>query len=736
MGSVQTFRIFCAGRVRSLVQYVFVFFMLLALAAAQTVYTGTDPNSPINDLNKYPGLFPEFGELFQKIERGIQLPPARKQSRILPLLPQATIFYLGAPNVGEASNQAWAIFQKELQNSSVLQSWWQGLPAASRTQVEDSQKKFYEFSQYLGDEVVISATREGVKDAEPVIIAEVRKPGLKEYLQQTVKELTGKTPAQVYVIDEKELASLEDKPGAQQFVILVRPDLAIGATSVAALRQFNAQLDTNAKEFASTNFGQKLTQTYQEGVTAVGGVDLQKIVSQLPKGNAKSEATFQSSGFADVKYLIWKHKSAANASSSETELSFTGPRRGLAAWLGTPAQLGSLDFVSPKAMVASAIRLNNPAQMFDDIKALSGPDSKQFDGIEQMENAMQISIKDDLLGQLDGEILFDLDSVSQEDAQWKVLLRVRDPEKFQATLSKLLGQVPFLQPQQSEEGGITYHALHIPSAKKPMEFDYAFVDGYLLIASSHSEIAEVVRLHQSGGSLAKSPKFLAALPPVHGLEASAIFYEDPAAMVAMSMAHASLGMPNALVHPSGTGTPMVLCAYGEESAIRGVSRSAGMDAGAMMVVAAIAIPNMLRAKTAADESSAIAVLRTIKTAQMVYSTSYPDVGYARNLARLGIDPKDAKATSAEHAGLIDTTLWNAGCAADKWCTKSGYKFNMSATCGYGHCQDYVVTATPVSASTGSKSFCATSQAVIHYKVDAVLQLPVSVAECRTWQPLH
>lgn len=733
MGCVQTFRTFCAKRLRSLVQCVFVVLMLLAFSAAQTVYTGTVPNSPANDLNKYPGLLPAFGELFQKIEQGVQF-PARSQSRILPLLPQGTIFYLGMPNVGEGSNQAWAIFQKELQSSPALQAWWQqGLSVENRNDIENSWKRFSELSQYLGDEVVVSATDKGVDKPELLVVAEVRKPGLKEFLEQSLKELSGKSAPDVHVIDPKELASFQGKTD-KALVILVRSDFVIGAMDVDTLRHFNTQLDTNQREFASTEFAQKLMQTYRDGITGVGGIDLQKIVNQMPKND--NQATFQRTGFSDVKYLIWRHKSVGNVASSETELSFTGPRRGIAAWIGAPGPLGSLDFISPKAMVASAIRLNNPAQMFDDIKALAGPNSsRQFDGIEQMENAMQISIKDDLLGQLEGEVTFDLDSVSREDAQWKVLLRVRDAEKLQTTLTRLLGQMPF-QKTESEEDGITYHALHIPSAKKSTEFDYAFVDNYLIIAPSHQGIAEAVRLHRNGGSLAKSPKFLAALPPEHGLQASALFYEDPAAMMAMNLQRAIPGLGDSIMHSAGESKPIVACGYGEESAIRGVSRSAGVDTGTLLILAAIGIPNVLRARTAANESSVVGIMRTIHTAQVAYAASYPDIGYARNITRLGRDPRNTNVTSAEHAGLIDNTLANASCAEGKWCIKSGFKFNVSATCAYGRCQDYVVTATPVSASAGSKSFCSTSQGVIHYKVGAALEFPVSAAECRTWLPLH
>src|SRR2546428_13753428 len=55
----------------------------------------------------------------------------------------------------------------------------------------------------------------------------------------------------------------------------------------------------------------------------------------------------------------------------------------------------------------------------------------------------------------------------------------------------------------------------------------------------------------------------------------------------------------------------------------------------ILIIAAIAIPNLLRARIAANEASAVGSLRTINTAEVTYSTTYPTVGYAATLALLG-----------------------------------------------------------------------------------------------------
>ena len=55
----------------------------------------------------------------------------------------------------------------------------------------------------------------------------------------------------------------------------------------------------------------------------------------------------------------------------------------------------------------------------------------------------------------------------------------------------------------------------------------------------------------------------------------------------------------------------------------------------ILIIAAIAIPNLLRARIAANESSAVSAIRTINTAEVSYQTAYPTVGYSTNLDQLG-----------------------------------------------------------------------------------------------------
>jgi hypothetical protein len=713
-----------------------VFVFIASGAAAQTKAAGGREASLLEELNKYPGLLSEFSQLLQKIQREIQLPPERFQSRLLSLLPDSTIFYVALPNYGEASHQALRIFQQELQQSPVLRSWWQHAEVAKEgPKVVDFLEKFSQLSQYLGDEIVVSGTSQGQRDPTFLIVAEVRKPGLKESLSQMVKDLAGESKPAVRVLDLRELSTGKETGATQQFVVQVRPEFVVAALDLATVRNFNARLQRNGGEFVSSLFGQRVAKSYDGGTAAVAAIDLQTLLGQMPSGRGQNQIIFQRTGFADMKYLVWEHKSVAGQAASQMELSFTGPRHGVASWLAAPGPMGSLDFVSPKAVLAVSMLLKNPAQIYDDLKGLSNVSNPNaFAALAQMEQGLRLSLKDDLLASLAGEVTLEVDSVLETDPIWKAILRVSDPEHLQATLRKLLAAAP-VQAKHFEEKGVAYHTFQIPTAHKTLEVAYALVDGYLIVASGHEKVSEAVRLQRNRDSLAKSKRFLESLPPGHRSEASALFYEDPLAIAALTIRQTP-EMADSLLHPATETPTAIVCAYGEESALREASRSGGVDAGAVLVAAAIAIPNLLRARIAANESSSVSMVRTANTAQITYSFEYPERGFARDFASLGPDPGGSNTPSAAHAIIIEDALGNPSCTAGAWCTKSGFRFSITAVCKKQRCDEYVVVGTPVSPSTGSRSFCSTSDAVVRVKADPSITLPVSVSECRTWAPIQ
>jgi len=127
----------------------------------------------------------------------------------------------------------------------------------------------------------------------------------------------------------------------------------------------------------------------------------------------------------------------------------------------------------------------------------------------------------------------------------------------------------------------------------------------------------------------------------------------------------------------------------------------------ILIIASIAIPNLLRSRIAANEASAVGSLRTINTAEITYASPYPTPGYSADLNSLA-GSSCATPTSAA-ACLIDATL--AAATSSTSPGKSGYYFTYTASSTLG----YTLTGQPHHAgSTGNKFFYTDGTAVIHY----------------------
>ena len=126
----------------------------------------------------------------------------------------------------------------------------------------------------------------------------------------------------------------------------------------------------------------------------------------------------------------------------------------------------------------------------------------------------------------------------------------------------------------------------------------------------------------------------------------------------------------------------------------------------ILIIAAIAIPNLLRSRMAANEASAVGSLRTINTAEVTYATAYPANGFAAGLGNLGGAAPCGPATAAT-ACLIDEVL-------SVTAIKSGYTFTAVGA-GAAPIVAYTATAVPVIVgSSGQRAFFTDQSGVIRY----------------------
>jgi type IV pilus assembly protein PilA len=135
----------------------------------------------------------------------------------------------------------------------------------------------------------------------------------------------------------------------------------------------------------------------------------------------------------------------------------------------------------------------------------------------------------------------------------------------------------------------------------------------------------------------------------------------------------------------------------------------------ILIIAAIAIPNLLRSRIAANEASAVGSIRSINTAQVSYASTYPDVGFAKSLTELGTPAAGcAKVPDSTSSCLLDSVL---GCAAQP-CTKSGYKFNSTGDTKTTPAPTYTADGSPVTpGQTGQRGFFSDTSGVIRFDAD-------------------
>jgi len=130
----------------------------------------------------------------------------------------------------------------------------------------------------------------------------------------------------------------------------------------------------------------------------------------------------------------------------------------------------------------------------------------------------------------------------------------------------------------------------------------------------------------------------------------------------------------------------------------------------ILIIAAIAIPNFLKSKMAANQASAVESLRMLDTAEVTYSSTY-NVGFSATLAYLG--PSASTVPTPQAAGLIDSTLATG--------FKSGYALVYSAAPvdASGRINAYEITGTPLSSSTGNSYYYTDQSGVIRQNSTAV-----------------
>jgi hypothetical protein len=543
-----------------------------------------------NDLNHELALLAEFSTLRQKLE-AIPTPGPRYESKILPLLAPDTVLYIGIPNLGDALQQANQIFQQQLSQSKVLQDWWNKSGNSNQYPTpEELIGQIQVISQYLGDEVVITfRASPGANDHGPILLAEVKQPGLKEYLQNHLAASLSSTQGKsdLHVLDQQSLSSLT--AGERGMIMLVRQDMLVVGGDAASVQQMSAQLDAGATQFAATDFGQRILNVYSQGTETLVAANLGQILNSTHAQQHESNV-LQNSGFNDIKYLIATRGEASNQGDNRITLEFNGQRRGIASWLAAPAPVGSLDYVSANAGAAVSFVGKQPALMFDDLFSTIGVAEPNFGkGLAEPNADLGLDIRNDLVSALGGEVTIALDGPVLPTPSWKAIIEVNQSGALQLAIEKLVqaanreaqkSNQPGLALNQTQVGGRTFYTIQSQSpalTAVTSEYDYTFDDGYMIVAPSRALLIAALETHANGTSLARSASFRALLPSDNQANFSAMIYQNLSPILKPLASQLNSGQLAMLQQLATDSKPSVMCAYGESDRIEVASSGKLLD---------------------------------------------------------------------------------------------------------------------------------------------------------------
>lgn len=502
---------------------------------------------------RYSELLGQFAAL-RKDLNNVQQPGVRYSTRLLDSVPEGTVLYAALPNLGATLSESHRIMQERIRQNAALREWWEK-EGNKKGEAELGQiiERVRLFGEQLGDELVISAEMDSEgKPNGPLVMATLKNPAdFRPFLEQQINSFAtdGKGGPKVRIIDDPQTATQvapADGRMPEELLIWINGDIVAAALKLEQLQRLSATLkNSGANNFKSTPFYARIAEVYHEGAGLIVAADLEKIVThaleQETKGDNSEQrmAGYKKLGLLDLKHFIVEQKEKTGKTQSRAMLTFNQTRRGVASWLAAPGPMGALEFISPDANVTAAFVVKEPTALVDDLLGFietTKPDLRQH--LSQLEKTHGINVRNDIAAPLGGEFAFAIDGPVLPTPSWKVVVEVYDAAKLQQTLERMVAEVNKyataegkggLQWDRAEIGGRTFYTLK--SVDFGLEFNYAYVNGYMVAAPSRALVDRAVRYRDSGYTLLNSARFKAALPEDGNTNFSAILYHNLASLV-------------------------------------------------------------------------------------------------------------------------------------------------------------------------------------------------------------
>lgn len=481
---------------------------------------------------RYDEMLAEVAKLKADIA-ALPRPGVRTSTRVLDVMPEGTVFYVALPNLSETLNASYNLVKQRVEQNPELNAWVNKQAANSEHSVGFADKAFAQlrdFGAQLGDEITISfeLNAQGSPN-EPLFVANLRNA---EGLRAAIEKLNNSS---LQIVDDP--AAAQPISGKDLYLWL-NGDLLAASPKLANLQRLAVSLKAESR-FKSTSFYASIAKRYSEGTSVVVAADLGKITPQIAGKDQKANAASVQLGLTNFKHLIAEIKDGNNKAQNSAELTFSEANKGVAAWLAQPAPMGSLNFISADANVVGAVVIKDPTAMADNlISALKAVEPKFGDEMAKFEAEHGLSIRNDIAAPLGGEFAMALDGPLVPTPSWKIVVEVYDQARMQQTFERIVGELNRLAQQagkqgfsldKTEQSGQTFYT--IKSLAFPVEVNYAFSNGYVVLAPSKALIDRALRYRDSGYTIMRSARFVASLPEDKQANFSAMLYQNLAPIV-------------------------------------------------------------------------------------------------------------------------------------------------------------------------------------------------------------
>jgi len=491
---------------------------------------------------KHRTLLRELTTLRRVVAEAIDRQPLRTSSALLDLAPADTMIYAAMPNLAGDLDEARAAFHERLERSEVLSEWWHErvAPDGVDDEIEERRDRLQPLGEAIGAEAVVVVPTSIVHGGgTPLVMAELDDPEtFRGLLAEMIDDADGgPEDGAMALIDDPRNA-----PEADADVLLwVEGDLFAAAGDIRTLRDLALRVDDpGARGFIGSALHDRLADAYMNGVSWLFGVDVAAALGEATTEMTPEQTeTLRDLGLLDADTLVVERHRDGEWYATNGELQLSGPRRGVMAWLAAPAPMGSLDFVSPDAYVATSAVTKDAAEMFDDVLSLiSARDEEAFADLRNLELILGIDLRRDLAASFGGEATFAVDGPLLPVPSWKLIVEIYDPDTFVHTLERVLplanvrlrdeGQAE-LRLDSESVGGRAFYTLRRDGLDGKVVF--TTVDGYLVIAPSRALIELAIAHRASGATLATSAAFQALLPANGYTDCSALVYRDLDALI-------------------------------------------------------------------------------------------------------------------------------------------------------------------------------------------------------------